>query len=342
MSTPPSPETQARKAVVIEQLKALQEPTLQNDLISLGTTEVVAPQLQIVKTANTTTAAPGDTVTYTLTLSHAANSTATAFNINLFDDTASLTTLEGVVGNLMGSSTDTNATLTGGIVSNQLQMDVTQLAVGETVTITYDVVLADNTDLIDRNGVNQPDDVDNTANISWYSVSDGTNPESRRETTSDDHEVAIVRPDIDVNLIKAVLSVNPAALASPTYTADTDNSTGSVNNVWADTLANLGTTPLTSFVLHNDTDTSDGITDLTDWNVAFDRDLLTENGGVDAGDVVTYGIFVENAGSREAHELQLNDVPGAGSIDTSSVVVTLGDGTTVASSNYVVTATAGG
>ncbi|MEO1351227.1 MAG: Mrp/NBP35 family ATP-binding protein [Cyanobacteria bacterium J06635_15] len=36
MPTPPSPEAQARKAVVIEQLKALQEPTLQNDLISLG------------------------------------------------------------------------------------------------------------------------------------------------------------------------------------------------------------------------------------------------------------------------------------------------------------------
>ncbi|MEM8604684.1 MAG: Mrp/NBP35 family ATP-binding protein [Cyanobacteria bacterium P01_F01_bin.86] len=36
VSPPPSPEEQVRKAAVIAQLKALQEPTLQNDLVSLG------------------------------------------------------------------------------------------------------------------------------------------------------------------------------------------------------------------------------------------------------------------------------------------------------------------
>ncbi|MEO0414510.1 MAG: hypothetical protein AAF226_06105, partial [Verrucomicrobiota bacterium] len=51
----------------------------------------------------------------------------------------------------------------------------------------------------------------------------------------------------------------------------------------------------------------------TNWNGFIDRDILnttadgTTNHGVDAGDVVTYGIFIENLGSQAVYDIKLED-----------------------------------
>ncbi|NIM48735.1 MAG: hypothetical protein GTO22_05675, partial [Gemmatimonadales bacterium] len=106
---------------------------------------------------------------------------------------------------------------------------------------------------------------------------------------------------------------------------------GNVNDEW--TAGGV----ITSFDLHNDTTTGDGIDDLTVWNDAYDRDLTALNGGAGRGDIVTFGVFVENMGSDPVFELRIGDVSNLGEIDLASVEVYLGDGTQVDPANFTAT-----
>ncbi len=94
----------------------------------------------------------------------------------------------------------------------------------------------------------------------------------------------------------------------PTAIANTGNTTAYDNlirsqSITADYQTYEASTnqSLTSEVLHAGSGTT------TQWNEFIDRDLTEANGGVNAGDIVTFGIFVENSGRDSAFDLVLTD-----------------------------------
>ncbi len=164
----------------------------------------------------------------------------------------------------------------------------------------------------------------------------------------------IIGPDVDLALVKTVLAVSPASSDPQTFTQDTTpnndtapadgdfddaNFVADVDTAAANIVAGLNDLGLpatvTSLFLHP------GMGDATPnmaWNAAIDRDLLTENGGVDAGDTLTYAVFIENQGMAPTFDITIEDVLGqlnltpeadldpAGA-SLSNVNVILGDGT---------------
>ena len=106
---------------------------------------VVEPRLQITKAASDTTPDAGQTIGYTLTISHTASSTGIAYDVLLRDalpagitaDTASIL-INGVA---VGASplVDSNSS-TGSL----LDLKFRQLALGDTITVTYSATVSTN------------------------------------------------------------------------------------------------------------------------------------------------------------------------------------------------------
>ncbi len=98
------------------------------------TAEVVEPELVIDKTVPPAFLRPGETVTYTVTLSHAAGSTAAAYDIVLADLLSDpyLDLVPGSVTASAGTVTTGNGTSDGTV-----RIDVPVLALGDTLTVTF-------------------------------------------------------------------------------------------------------------------------------------------------------------------------------------------------------------
>ncbi|WP_199555585.1 isopeptide-forming domain-containing fimbrial protein [Sandaracinobacteroides hominis] len=94
--------------------------------------EVVEPKLQAVKTANVTSAQPGDIVTYTVTLRHTADSTAAAQDLNFTDLFAG-----GQLVLVPGSMVILSGPGTAGVNS----VDISTLLLGEETVIRYQAIL---------------------------------------------------------------------------------------------------------------------------------------------------------------------------------------------------------
>ncbi|MEO0414987.1 MAG: DUF11 domain-containing protein, partial [Verrucomicrobiota bacterium] len=158
------------------------------------TTEVVRPDLQITKVADIESANPGDTVTYTLTISHTASSSADAFDVYLFDDISNLSAVQGVISNIVAS----DGTTVVNEVDNQLQISIPEMVLnGSPVTITYEVTLGAFDDLVGADG--EVPNVVNTADLAWYSVGEENNAERRREVTLASENVVIIGPDLSIS-----------------------------------------------------------------------------------------------------------------------------------------------
>ena len=98
------------------------------------TAEVVEPELVIDKTVPPAFLRPNETVTYTVTLTHAAGSTAAAYDIVLAD------LLGDPYLDLVAGSVTTSAgsvTLGNGVGDSTVRIDVPVLALGETLTVTF-------------------------------------------------------------------------------------------------------------------------------------------------------------------------------------------------------------
>ena len=125
------------------------------------TATVVEPRLQITKAASDTTPDAGQTLTYTLTISHTASSTAIAYDVLLRDaipggitlDTGSIL-VNGVAAGV-SSLVDSDAS-TGSL----LDLKFTQLAVGGTITVSYTATITTNPAIAGAN-------LDNNAKIYW-------------------------------------------------------------------------------------------------------------------------------------------------------------------------------
>ncbi len=119
---------------------------------------VVEPKLQVTKAANPTTGDAGDTVTFTMVVSHASGSNADAFNAHLSDVIpAGMTYVADSLAST-GVSVPDSLTQSGGTIS----ADWTNFLQGSTSTITFQVTLT--------GGVTPNQSIINTANITWTSL----------------------------------------------------------------------------------------------------------------------------------------------------------------------------
>jgi LPXTG-site transpeptidase (sortase) family protein len=157
---------------------------------------VLEPELNIVKSADDTTPAYGQTLTYTLTVSHLASSTSTAYDIVITDTIpAGLTYVAGSISAPAGWTTNDTAapTLTWTCSAP------CSLPVGNTASLSYQVTVNG------PPGPPNPGDVlTNTASMTWTSL-DGTDPNERTGAggindyaDSDPENVTLTYPDLTI------------------------------------------------------------------------------------------------------------------------------------------------
>lgn len=113
-----------------------------DDLTAVDTADVniVEPQLIIAKTASAGPYDAGDTVSYSITVSHSGASTAAAGDI-VIDDVL-LPNLQLVVGSVI-SSPGSVVTTGNNPGDTSIRIDANGLNLGSTITITYDTVITD-------------------------------------------------------------------------------------------------------------------------------------------------------------------------------------------------------
>lgn len=126
------------------------------------TVTVTEPALKVTKAVNDATADLGQTLHFTLTISHTASSTADAFDILVRDALpAGLGGLANILVNgvAVGSSAlvDTNAS-----TASQLDLKLSQLALGGTITVEFDATVGTGAALVGTN-------IDNNARLYWDS-----------------------------------------------------------------------------------------------------------------------------------------------------------------------------
>ncbi|MBO9367458.1 MAG: sortase, partial [Chloroflexi bacterium] len=131
---------------------------------------VLEPELNIVKSADDTTPAYGQTLTYTLTVSHLASSTSTAYDIVITDTIPTgLTYVAGSISAPAGWTTNDTAAPTLTWTCSAL----CSLPVGNTASLSYQVTVNG------PPGPPNPGDVlTNTASMTWTSL-EGTDPNER-------------------------------------------------------------------------------------------------------------------------------------------------------------------
>ncbi|MEL6466195.1 MAG: isopeptide-forming domain-containing fimbrial protein [Pseudomonadota bacterium] len=141
-----------------------------------ATIEVVEPELSIDKTVNDLDPLVGDTITYTVVVTNAATATAPIYNAVVTD---ALPFQLSVTGGTVVSD-PALATVTSGSAAGEtvLTISIPRLLPGESVTITYDVFVGFQTDVLTG--------VTNVASVTGTSSPDPTNPFNRETTTQDD------------------------------------------------------------------------------------------------------------------------------------------------------------
>ncbi len=149
-----------------------------NDLPQVRVT-VVEPFLTLDKTnsAISATVDAGDTVTYTITLDNlAATSTATAFDVH-FVDALNASYLTLVPASVSVSFSGASSVVTDNSAANTLDIIITSIPVGNTVTITYDATLT--------GSVTSRQAIDNTGDVTWTSLPgpNGTSPNNTGSVT---------------------------------------------------------------------------------------------------------------------------------------------------------------
>lgn len=126
------------------------------DLNNTATATVVEPQLKVTKAVNDSTADLGQVLHFTLTISHTAASTATAYDILVRDALpAGLSGLTNITVN--GATEDANNS-----TSTTLDLKLSELALGGTVTVEFDATVGTGVGLVGTA-------IDNNARVYWDS-----------------------------------------------------------------------------------------------------------------------------------------------------------------------------
>ncbi len=158
--------------------------------------EVIEPELALMKVIDDDTPRLGQTVTYTLTIDHSPNSDAEAHDIVVADALPLGMTLNLASLNVVGAAVvaDTSA-------GNNIDLELDQLALGGTITITYDASVTSNTADIGLM-------LNNTATSNWTSLpgfdsaerdgSDGSGGAVNDYATSGSESATVTQPVLNV------------------------------------------------------------------------------------------------------------------------------------------------
>jgi uncharacterized repeat protein (TIGR01451 family)/fimbrial isopeptide formation D2 family protein len=263
-------------------------PTLQDTHIN----HVVAPLLTITKATPFTVGDAGDVATYTIIITHAAGSTAAAYNVTLGD------LIQPGLVLLPGASTTAGTLTTPG--GNSLALSLAEYDLGSApITITYQAKLAD--------GVINGQTIPNTAILDYATAP--TNGVALHAQASD--SVAAALSD---TLVKTVFATSFPTTAGNnvgigeivTYRLTTTLSEGAQHLVVTDAMP-AGLQYLSSQVLSlgNLTGSALGLGAAGSFNGG------TNTVGFDFGDVINPGDNLLNAGDRVVLEVRARVLPGA-------------------------------
>jgi LPXTG-site transpeptidase (sortase) family protein len=172
--------------------------------------EVLEPILEITKTVTDETPADGQTITFTITLTHDASSTADAFDIEIEDLLPPELTLVGGTLAITPSSGINPAWITDNSSGSTIAYAIEQIPLGEQVEITFDAVVGT---------LSLTDSFDNTATAIWTSLPGDDSGERTGDGGVNDHQDASTQAiDILRDLTKTISSDNLAATITPEVT----------------------------------------------------------------------------------------------------------------------------
>ena len=148
-----------------------------------ATVEVVEPELTVDKIVSDEEPLVGDTITYTVTLTNEASASGPAYNVNLVDNLPFQLSLAAPIGISDHSLATVASGTSAGFTTITISAD--RLLPGESVTITYDVFVGYQTDVLSG--------VINLASVSSTSTPLPNNPFNQTHLTEDD-AIIIAQP----------------------------------------------------------------------------------------------------------------------------------------------------
>ncbi len=201
------------------------------DPIDSGTTvqvDVVEPVLQIEKSVEQTEVDAGDTLNYTLDISHDETSTQDAFDLvirDLFEDGEPLA-FSGISTVKVFDSSDTDITSSATIAASGdgFTVSLDGLELGETISITYEATLTSDAGINDNSIVN-------TADLVWDSHPDEPGDEFERDYDPVE-DTATVTTGAEISFEKVIVATSAAHTGADQHT-DASDATGD-NDTTAD------------------------------------------------------------------------------------------------------------
>ncbi len=198
------------------------------------TMTVVEPALQVTKTPNGNTPAYGQTITYTLTVSHVPGSTATAFQINVSDIIPDgLTYVPASITSPAGWSVDDSAAPT---LLWLCQAPACSLATAASAVLSYQVS-------VDLPPAADPADIlTNNVNMTWTSLPDDpTNDRDGSGGINDYHastsaDVTLTTPDLTISKDDGTISYIPGGSLTYTIVVNNVGNGPALNAIVSDTI----------------------------------------------------------------------------------------------------------
>ncbi|MEE4217579.1 MAG: IPTL-CTERM sorting domain-containing protein [Xanthomonadales bacterium] len=173
-------------------------------------TDTVAPDLSLIKSGDISQGDAGDTVTFTLTLSHAASSTADAFDVLLSDTLPEdLVLVPASFTHESGLAPDSLAETANGIEATWSTFGLTASSV-----FTVKATIA--------NTVMPAEVLTNTATADWDSLPGDTEPHDRPGSVSGSHSITATAPGV----VKVITATSEADTGSGQFGPETDLTIG--------------------------------------------------------------------------------------------------------------------
>jgi len=195
---------------------------------SAGVT-VVEPVLDVQKTVDDSTPHLGQTVTYTLVVTHNGTSTASAFDLTLNDPLPAGVSLNA--GSIQLANAPAGTTITSNTSTNggALQLALNQLALGESVTITFTATVTTDPAVIGGTFGGGDDSLSSTVALG-YDTQAGSNPDQRALTDAAGNTLTVVGADLAVTVDDGQATATAGSRLTYTITV-TNNGTDTATNV---------------------------------------------------------------------------------------------------------------
>lgn len=210
--------------------------------------EVIEPELDIAVVIDDDTPHLGQTVTYTLTVTHTGNSDADAQNLVITDLVPALMSLDLSSFTINGAAVAANNS-----AGNNVAFEFDSLPLGDTITITYQATVTTDANQVGAN-------LDNTANATWTSLPDGTTNGPGPERDGDTGNAG--EDDYNELANETAVLTHPFVELTKTQVGNPTPAASNIEGNWDVTydleVTNTGNDPLTQMSLMEDVATQYG------------------------------------------------------------------------------------